>query len=255
MTTIDTVPRTVRIPTWTRGTVLAVWAAAALPMAALSWVGAPLLARAFTGPTALPRALILALLAGLVWQFLLVLLVVHREQGSLRWPVVKEALWLRSPVDPHTGRTSRRLWWVVVPMVLLLALEEMLPTLPTPVDRDLALLFGSAAGQSWMAGNWVWFVILVVQFTFNTALGEELLFRGLLLPRMGSFGRADWVVNGVLFAAYHLHVPWVIPQTLVVDTVALALPARRYRSSLLGIAAHSAQTVFFTVIALTLVLR
>ena len=40
MTTIDTVPRTVRIPTWTRGTVLAVWAAAALPMAALSW-GAP----------------------------------------------------------------------------------------------------------------------------------------------------------------------------------------------------------------------
>ena len=50
----------------------------------------------------------------------------------------------------------------------------------------------------------------------------------------------------MLFAAYHLHVPWVIPQTLVVDTVALALPARRYRSSLLGIAAHSAQTVFFT---------
>ena len=180
---------------------------------------------------------------------------VHREQGSLRWPVVKEALWLRSPVDPHTGRTSKRLWWVVVPMVVLLGLEEMLPTLPTPVDRDLALLFGSVAGQSWMAGNWVWFVILVVQFTFNTALGEELLFRGLLLPRMGSFGRADWVVNGVLFAAYHLHVPWVIPQTLVVDTVALALPARRYRSSLLGIAAHSAQTVFFTVIALTLVLR
>ena len=255
MTTIDTVPRTVRIPTWSRGTVLAVWAAAALPMAALSWVGAPLLAQAFTGPTALPRALILALLAGLVWQFLLVLLVVHREQGSLRWPVVKEALWLRSPVDPHTGRTSRRLWWVVVPMVVLLGLEEMLPTLPTPVDRDLALLFGSVAGQSWMAGNWVWFVILVVQFTFNTALGEELLFRGLLLPRMGNFGRADWVVNGVLFAAYHLHVPWVIPQTLVVDTVALALPARRYRSSLLGIAAHSAQTVFFTVIALTLVLR
>jgi membrane protease YdiL (CAAX protease family) len=98
-------------------------------------------------------------------------------------------------------------------------------------------------------------VILVTQFVFNTALGEELLFRGLLLPRMGSFGRADWVVNGVLFAAYHLHVPWVIPQTILVDTFAQSLPARRYRSSLIAIAAHSAQSVFFTVIALALVLR
>ena len=37
---------------------------------------------------------------------------------------------------------------------------------------------------------------------FNTVLGEELLFRGLLLPRMnGVFGRRDWLANGVLFAA------------------------------------------------------
>jgi membrane protease YdiL (CAAX protease family) len=44
---------------------------------------------------------------------------------------------------------------------------------------------------------------------FNTVLGEELLFRGFLLPRMnGAFGRGDWLANGVLFAAYHLHMPW-----------------------------------------------
>jgi membrane protease YdiL (CAAX protease family) len=35
---------------------------------------------------------------------------------------------------------------------------------------------------------------------FNTVLGEELLFRGLLLPRMnGVFGERDWLANGVLF--------------------------------------------------------
>jgi membrane protease YdiL (CAAX protease family) len=57
---------------------------------------------------------------------------------------------------------------------------------------------------------------------FNTVLGEELLFRGLLLPRMqGAFGRGDWVANGVLFAVYHLHVPWVIIPTLVVDRFAV----------------------------------
>jgi membrane protease YdiL (CAAX protease family) len=38
---------------------------------------------------------------------------------------------------------------------------------------------------------------------------EELPFCGYLLPGMsGAFGRGDWLVNGVLFAAYHLHVPW-----------------------------------------------
>jgi len=255
MTTYDTSPRTVQIPTWSRSTVLRVWAAAALPMAVLAWAVAPLLARAFSGPTALPRALILTLAAGLVWQFVLVLIVVRREQGSLRWPVVKAALWLNAPTSPRTGSRSKRLWWMVVPLMVLLALEEMLPSLPTPVARDAGLFFGSDSGQSFMAGNWLWFVILVVQFTFNTALGEELLFRGLLLPRMGAFGRADWLVNGALFACYHLHEPWVIPQTILVDTFALALPSRRWRSSLIGIAVHSGQTVFFIVIALALVLR
>jgi membrane protease YdiL (CAAX protease family) len=138
---------------------------------------------------------------------------------------------------------------------MLLALEEMLPTLPTPSARDNAAFFASDTGQSWMSGNWPWFAILVVMFVFNTALGEELLFRGLLLPRMGTFGRRDWLVNGLLFACYHLHEPWVIPQTILVDTFAEALPARRLRSSLLSIAVHSAQTVFFFAIALILVLR
>ncbi|WP_171058269.1 CPBP family glutamic-type intramembrane protease [Modestobacter altitudinis] len=56
-------------------------------------------------------------------------------------------------------------------------------------------------------------------------LGEELLFRGLLLPRMqAAFGRWDWVANGTMFAVYQLHAPWVIPQALIVDTVAPRLP-------------------------------
>lgn len=257
MTTYDhpTTSQQVHIPTWSRSTVLKVWALAALPMALLSWVVGPALAHAFSGPTALPRALILSLTAGLVWQLVVVLITVRREQGTLRWPVVKAALWLNTPISTRTGEPSKKLWWMVIPLMALLALEEMLPALPTPGGRDLSAFFDSPTGHQWMSGNWVWFVILVVQFVFNTALGEELLFRGLLLPRMGSFGRGDWAVNGLLFAGYHLHVPWVIPQTLLVDTFAEALPSRRWRSSLIGIAVHSGQTVFFFVIALVLVLR
>ncbi len=255
MTTIDTAARAVHIPTWSRGTVLKVWAAAAVPMGILAWLVAPALAHAFSGPMAFPQALILCLAAGLIWQFALVLIVVRREQGNLNWQTLKAALWLNGPVSPRTGKRSKRLWWMVVPLIALLALEELLPSLPTPVARDNSLLFASDSGQAWMSGNWLWFGILVVVFVFNTVLGEELLFRGLLLPRMGSFGRADWVVNGVLFACYHLHEPWVIPQALLVDTFAIALPSRRWRSSLIGIVVHSSQSVFFFAIGLALVLR
>jgi uncharacterized protein len=255
MTTQLTASRAVQVPTWTAHRLLAVWAAAAVPMALLAWVVSPWLATRISGPTAIPEALVLSLTAGMVWQFALVLIVVRREQGSLRWPVLKEALWLRAPVSPSTGRRGGRLWWMLVPLVLLLGLEELLPAIPTPAGRDLSAFFGSDTGQAWMSGNWVWFAIMIVMFVFNTVLGEELLFRGLLLPRMGRFGRADWLVNGLLFALYHLHVPWVIPQTLLVDTFAEALPSRRYRSSLIGIAVHSSQTVFFAAVALALVLR
>lgn len=252
----DTVASAVQIPAWSRGTVMKVWAAAALPMATLAWVVGPLLAHSLEGPTALPRALILTLTAGMVWQFLLVMLLVRREQGSLRWSVLKEALWLRAPRSPASGRRGGRLWWVLVPMIALLAVEELLPTLPTPATRDLGLFLDSHAGQNFLSGNWLWLAICIVMWTFNTVLGEELLFRGLLLPRMnGAFGKWDWVANGVLFAVYHLHVPWVIPQTVLVDTFAISYPSKRYSSALLGIAAHSVQSVFFAVLVTALVLR
>jgi membrane protease YdiL (CAAX protease family) len=256
LTTAPTQPASgVQIRQYARAGILGVWAAAALPMGALAWVVAPLLARRLDGGNALPRALILALTAGLIWQFLLVLILVRREQRTLRWAVVKDALWLHAPKRPSTGRRGGRLWLVVIPLMFALAAEELLPTLPTPATRDLGLFLGSHAGQSFLAGNWAWLAIIVALQLFNTVLGEELLFRGLLLPRMaGVFGRRDWAANGVLFAAYHLHAPWVIPQTLV-DTFVVAYPSRRYRSSLIGIVVHSGQSLFFTVLVVALVLR
>ena len=91
------------LPQYSVRRILGTWAAAAVPMGVLAWVGAPLLAHVFDGPTAWPRALVLSLTVGLVWQFVLVMFLVHREQGSLRWAVLKEALWLRKPQSPRTG--------------------------------------------------------------------------------------------------------------------------------------------------------
>ena len=243
------------LPQYSLRQILSIWAAAALPMALLAWVVAPLLADHLSGPGALSRALIMTLTAGLVWQFVLVMILVAREQRTLRWSVLKDALWLRAPRSPRSGRRGGRIWLVVPAMVVAFAAEQLVPGPSNPAARDLGEFLGSHVGHTLLAGSWGWFALLATMFVFNTVLGEELLFRGLLLPRMnGVFGRRDWVANGVLFAVYHLHVPWVIPAT-VLDSFILSYPAKRYRSALIGIAVHSAQSVFFAVVVLSLVLK
>jgi membrane protease YdiL (CAAX protease family) len=234
--------------------ILAVWAAAAVPMGVLAWVVAPWLEDQLGGDEPLAQALLILLTAGLVWQFVLVLILTRHELGGLRWSRVRDALWLRAPRDPRTGRVGGRVWWWVLLFLMLFALEEALPGIPGPSVRDFADFVDSDRGEEFFRGAWGWYAVAVVLAVFNTVLGEELLFRGLLLPRMrGVFGRGDFVVNGALFAAYHLHTPWVIP-TALLDIVVLAYPSRRFQSAWMGIVVHSAQSVVLIVVVLTLVL-
>jgi uncharacterized protein len=251
----DAADSKVDIPQYRRRAILAVWAAAALPMAALAWLVAPAVADRLSGEGNLPmaQALLACLTVGLVWQFVLVAVLVGREQRTLRWSTLREALWLRSPQSPRSGRVGGRVWLILIPLVVAFGVEELI-SLPGPAARDMGLFLESDAGQSFLSGNWAWFGVIAVQLLFVSVLGEELLFRGFLLPRMnGAFGRADWVANGVLFAVYHLHIPWAIP-TALLDTLILSYPTKRYRSAWIGIAVHSAQSVFIAVLVLTLVL-
>jgi uncharacterized protein len=250
-------PTEVEIPQYRRGAILAVWAAAALPMGALSWLVAPFVAARLSGEANVPlvKALTALLTVGLVWQFVLVVGLVWREQRSLRWSVVRDALWLRSPRSPRTGLVGGRLWLLLIPLTIAFAAEGLLYLgVGEPESRNLSAFLESDAGQSFFSGNWPWFAITAAMLLFNTVLGEELLFRGFLLPRMNrAFGRGDWLVNGVLFAAYHLHVPWAMPVALL-DAFVLAYPTKRYRSAWIGIAVHSSQTVFFALAILPFVL-
>jgi membrane protease YdiL (CAAX protease family) len=232
--------------------ILAVWAAAAIPMAVLAWVIAPLLGALLGGgDTAFIKALLLCLTAGLIWQFVLTLILVRREQGTLRFSRVR---WLLSPRDPRSGRVGGRVWLWVIPFVLLFFIWEFFGyDLTGPASHDLAL-FLETRGEEFFSGNWVWFAVIVVQLVFVSFLGEDLLFRGLLLPRMqGVFGRGDFVANGVLFAFYHLHQPWSIPASLA-DFIYFAYPARRWQSVWMSVIVHSGQSVFVFFIILALVL-
>ena len=246
----------VEIPQLGKRGIFKIWAAAALPMAGLAWLVAPVLADRFAGEGHVPmaKALIVSLAIGMVWQFVLVAILVGREQRTLRWSTAREALWLRSPRSPRSGRIGGRVWLVVIPLIVAFtAVQELVAIVAAPENRDFATLLDSDAGKAFLDGAFGWYGLILVMFLFNTVLGEELLFRGFLLPRMnGAFGRGDWVANGVLFAGYHLHVPWAIPGTLL-EMFTTAYPTKRYRSAWIGIAVHSAQSVFLAILILTLV--
>ena len=148
------------------------------------------------------------------------------------------------------------MWWWALLFVALVAVWSMVPAIAGPTARDFGDFLGSERGAAFLSGAWGWFALLVVFVVFNTVLGEELLFRGLLLPRMRAvFGKGDWVANGVLFTLYHLHVPWVMPATLVEGILLEAYPTRRFQSAWMGIIVHSVQSVFVIAVVLTLVLK
>lgn len=235
--------------------ILAVWAAAALPMGVLAWIVAPLLKDQFSGPEPLVQSALVCITAGLVWQFVLVVILLRREIGSFTWPRVRDALWLRPPRDPKTGRVGGKVWWWCLPFLLGFAVWAFAPTLPIPSDMDLVGFLGSDVGQEFFSGAWGWFAVIVTLAVFNTVLGEELLFRGVLLPRMRAvFGKRDWVANGALFALYHLHMPWAILPTFVDGIFLNAYPSRRFQSSWMGIIVHSGQSVLLVGLMLALVL-
>lgn len=67
-----------------------------------------------------------------------------------------------------------------------------------------------------LEGNFLFVLFyLIIGLVFNI-FGEELYYRGFLLPKMrGSFGKWDWVVNGVLFTLKHAYQRWLYPGILV----------------------------------------
>ncbi len=253
------------IPQYSLGKILLVWIAAAAPMAVLEWIVFPVLSRGSADPAFLNLAL---LTVGLVWQFVLVVILLRSEGVSWNWSDIRQRLWLRQPSSPKDGRTDRRLWWWLIPVLLLTVLFEfkvggaidrawvsVFPALREPPGASLNGFLGSPEGRAQMVGAWGFYLLFIVQAIFNTVIGEELLFRGLLLPRMaGAFGKWDWVANGILFGFYHWHKPWILLSAAIEAVFLFSLPSRRFRSEWFGIIAHSGQSIYFAFLLLGLVL-
>ena len=248
--------------------ILGIWVLAAAPMGVLGWIAFPLLAPDVGSDplgAGVTRLVLLAL--GLVWLFVLSMIIVYREEGDLRWRTVKWRLRLNTPRDPRTDRPRARLWLWVIPFLVAVAIVELV--LNTPLERAWVsvfpflaepqgyggdAIFGSQEVLQRLEGAWWFFALFVFQAAFNTILGEEFLFRGVLLPKMeGVFGRFSWVANGVLFGLYHVHQPWGIPNSVITGLL-YTYPAYRYRSTWMSIILHSAQSVYFAFLVFGVVL-
>ena len=245
--------------------ILGIWLAGGAPMWLLGWVAYPVLS---TGLPPLDAGLLrIKLLAvGLIWQFVLAMIILYREEGNIRLGTISRRFWLNQPISARSGETKKSLWWWLVPLILLIAILEIglrsplvnlwtaiFPFFAEPQGYDASVLFAPELRAQWV-GAWGLLGLFAVQATFNTFLGEEFLFRGVLLPKMaGVFGKWDWVANGVLFCLYHLHQPWGILATLPGDLI-LAYSGKRYHSNWFPIILHSGQSIYFLFLILGLVL-
>ena len=239
--------------------ILGLWVVAAAPMGILSYVVYPALAPDFeSDPIGAAKTRVALLTVGLIWLFVLSLIIVYREEGDLRWATIRRRLWLNTPRDLKTGEPLRKLWVWLIPLSLLffVTLFFVAPLLGTlwlsvfpffgpPSGFDPGQLLGSPEIQTQLVGAWD-FLLLFVALAFFNIFGEEFLFRGVMLPKMGgAFGKWDWVANGVLFSAYHWHEPWGILPLIVGSVFWLALPPRLFRSTWMSIVVHGVQYVLF----------
>jgi membrane protease YdiL (CAAX protease family) len=240
--------------------ILGIWAIVALPMPVVIFVIAPaLVSRVNIHPSIVIWLLVIG---GYVWQFIVSLYLIYGDIGTLRLSAVGERIWLTMPRDPNTNKSKTKLFWWLVPAALFVLLFEVgigdfinsafatlfpsLLTLPTSIDIE-QLIVPEFIGAWWLLG------IAVVNCIFNYFLGEELLFRGVLLPKMqGVFGKWDWVANAVLFGLLHLDSPLRIPRVMI-STLAYTWPSRRFRSIWFAIILHGIESFIVIGVVLSIV--
>ena len=148
-----------------------------------------------------------------------------------------------------------RVWWWALVFTIGSAVVNALPIDPMgPLPRDLPKAIGTERVLHYFSGNWVGYA-LVVAVAFLAPVAEELVFRGLLLPRMRAvFGRGDIFASAILYTAYHLHQPWSMPASLIDGVLNQAFPTRRFRSAWMGIITHTAPSLVIVVAVLFLVI-
>ena len=138
--TVDGTPSERQSQQYSLATILGIWALAAVPMGILGWIVFPLLGPDFeSDPLGSGVTRLVLLTLGLVWLFVLSMIIVRREEGDLRWATLKRRLRLNTPRDPATGVPRAMLWLWVIPFLVAVAVVQIL--LNSPMENAWASIF------------------------------------------------------------------------------------------------------------------
>lgn len=242
--------------------IVGIWALATAPMVLFAFVVTPAVIKWFNIPPSVPSFLVFwpFMIIGLMWQFVLSLIIVRRECGNLKWQTIRKRMWYNKPRDPRTGRSSYwLLLWAIPFIVLSYASQHIsLPNIVGTVFPFVNNLPHYSLGQLMTPeykGVWLLLGLTLITIPFNYFLGEEFLFRGILLPKMrGVFGRWDWFFNGVFFGMYHLHKPFGILHQILFSGLILSLPAKLFRTNWIAVIVHGTEAFVATWIILKIIL-
>ena len=100
-------------------------------MGILGWIVFSLVAPDFeSDPLEFGVTRVVLLTLGLIWLFVLSIIIVRQEEGNLHWATLKRRLRLNTPREPATGQPRARLWLWVVPFLVAIVVVELAPRSP-----------------------------------------------------------------------------------------------------------------------------
>jgi membrane protease YdiL (CAAX protease family) len=125
-----------------------------------------------------------------------------------------------------------RAWWWVLGGVLVFGLVSLFFVITLPMlYRVLHFIPPEMTGIELNL-----FTTVVVLF-FNIT-GEELWWRGYILPRQElAFGKNTWLLQGILWACFHMFKWWGVPAMLISCCV-IPFVAQRTRNTWPGVISH-----------------
>jgi membrane protease YdiL (CAAX protease family) len=185
-----------------------------------------------------------------------VVAVVRTRRGVPNGSWAAVAVRLRLPLPGHPDWPARRAWAVFVAAAVGVLLVEgllepvagvLVAAVPLPIPAVLPALFDPRVALAVpptefmgipLAGAWWVVAVWTVAFVVNIG-GEELLWRGYVLPRQeAAFGRWAWLVNGLLWVvAVHAFMWWNLFGLLPTGLVTPYL-VQRYGTTWAGVVVH-----------------
>lgn len=177
--------------------------------------------------------------------FLLALVLYWREGNPLTWNAFKS----RYRLHPVRGRA-----WIWAAGLFAFGMSATLglsfagkwlasfpflapPSfLPPEINPLRAAIPGTFMGTS-VHGQWAYALAYFIGWLFNI-LGEELLWRGFMLPRQEvGYGRWAWLIHGLLWTGWHFFWKWNLLSLLPI-TLGIAFVVQRTKNTTVAIVAH-----------------